>query len=121
MDVISQESAVICLANAGYGAAAKIDSKLGVLGNINLGVVSQFLEPVAIDPALLNPKQVQDGAHEVLVPLTEGQSASKSAVQINQALVTGPSFKSIDDDILLWDQIEGALSIEQEEEDRFLG
>ena len=53
-DVMGEEDAVICLANAGYHRAPDIDSKLGTLSLIKLVVVCQFVEPVTIDSTLLD-------------------------------------------------------------------
>ena len=39
-------------------------------------------------------------------------SAPKPVIQVQQPLITGPSFKSIDDDVLLRHQVKGATGIE---------
>ena len=121
MDIIGQETTVISLANAGNNAAAKINPKLGALGNIDLRVVGELVEPVTGDAPLLDPTLVKDGAHEGLVPLTDSQSVAMPVVQVYQPLVTGPSFEGVDDDVLLGHHVEGTLGVQEEEEDRLLG
>ena len=62
-NVIGLEGTVICLANTGHNAGVQVDPEVGVLGNVELVVVGQLVQPVTVHPALLDAKLVQDGAH----------------------------------------------------------
>ena len=66
MDVVGEESTVICLANDGDDVAPKVDPKLGVLGNINLVIVGQFVEPVAVDAPCSTPRLSRMGPMRAL-------------------------------------------------------
>ena len=121
MDVVCQKGTVICLANTRNSARCKVHTKHGVLCHIYLKVICQFVQPVTVYSTLLNTKEVVDGTHEFLIPLTVRQSTSKSIIKINQALITCAGLKGIYDDVFFWDQVKSALRIQEKKEDRNFG
>ena len=69
---------------------------------------------------MLYAKLVLDWAHDGLGPFTEGQSVAEPVVQVNKALILCSCFISVDYDALLGNEVEGALCIKEEKEQRLL-
>ena len=120
VDVIGKEGTVISLANGRNGGGSKLNSKVRELGHVELVVVGELVQLVAVDTPLLDAKLVDDGAHYGLGPLAISQSIAKPIVKVNKALIRCSCFKGIDNDALLRNEIEGALGIKEEQEHRFL-
>ena len=115
-NIVGYQGTVVCLANGGHDMAAKAYAKLGELRSVELVVVGQLVQLVAVDPALLNAKLVHDGPHQRLRPLTIGLPVPQSVVQVEEPMVTGTSFESIDNNAFSWDKIESAFCIQKEKE-----
>ena len=76
-----QDDRVICLADGGYRDVSQPDSKLRVLGGVELLIVINFILITAIDPTLLHSLLVMDRAHESALPLNDGLPVLKSCIQ----------------------------------------
>ena len=62
--------------------AAHGHPKVGLLGNVELAVVHQLVEPITVYSTLFGSKKVMDGAHDLLVPLTVGVPNLESSVKV---------------------------------------
>ena len=82
-NVIGLEGAVICLANTGHNSSVQVDPEVGVLGNAELVVVAQLVQPVIVHPALFNFKLVQHGAHQGLGPFEVGPAMSEPVIKVD--------------------------------------
>ena len=69
VNIITEKSNIICLANTSHMDIPKVESKIRQLGDYELLVVSKFLKPIRIAATLLYAKLVLDWAHQGLVPL----------------------------------------------------
>ena len=83
---------------------------------MELVVVGQLVQLVAVDPALLNAKLVHDGPHQRLGPLTIGLPVPQSVVQVEEPMVTCTRLKSIDNNAFSGDKIKSTFCIQKEKE-----
>ena len=62
-NIVGNQGTVVCLAYGGHGMTAKAYAKLGELSDVELVVVRQLVQLVAVDPALLHAVLIHDGPH----------------------------------------------------------
>ena len=82
MNGVGHKATVVSLADAGDDHAAHGHPKVGLLGNVELAVVHQLVEPITVYSTLFGSKKVMDGAHDLLVPLTVGVPNLESSVKV---------------------------------------
>ena len=69
VNIVGQESSIVCLSNRSHRVTRDGDAKATLLGSGELLVIVDLIELTAVGPPLIQAKLVLDGAHGVLFPL----------------------------------------------------
>ena len=86
---VGNQGDVIGLTDAGDVSGTKVDSQLGELGHLKLGVVGQFIETVTQNSTLLDTEKIVDGPHEASFPLDKSLAIGEPVVEEDQPLAPG--------------------------------
>jgi len=86
MGAVAYKGDIISLSNAGDMDRTKLHPQVRQLGEGQFSVVGQFLEPIAQNSALFNPKAIVNRPHQAFIPLNKSFAVFQPIVKICEAL-----------------------------------
>ena len=86
MGAVAYKGDIISLSNAGDMDRTKLHPQVRQLGEGQFSVVGKFIEPIAQDSTLFDPKEIVNRPHQAFIPLNKCLTVFQPIVKICEAL-----------------------------------
>ena len=86
MGAVANKGDIISLSNAGDMDRTKLHPQVRQLGEGQFSVVGKFIEPIAQDSTLFDPKEIVNRPHQAFIPLNKCLTVFQPIVKICKAL-----------------------------------
>ena len=117
MGAVAYKGDIVSLSNAGDMDRTELHSQVGQLCEGQFRIVGEFVEPIAQNSTLFDPKEIVNRPHQAFIPLNKCFAVFQPIVKVCEALAITTSKVCSPDTNFPKDFAKGALGIKEEEKE----